>query len=50
MISGLRGWVLEAFLWGCARCGLTLTCWWAQYQFRMQALAGQLPGVRKASW
>ncbi|KAM5475892.1 40S ribosomal protein mrp2, mitochondrial [Microsporum audouinii] len=22
----------------------------ARYQFRMQALAGELPGVRKASW
>ena len=26
------------------------TDWLVQFQFRMQALAGELPGVKKASW
>jgi small subunit ribosomal protein S14 len=31
-------------------CGLVTGAWAAQYQFRLKALAGELPGIHKASW
>lgn len=39
-----------AVRWQTLRTGSTNALFALQYQFRLQALAGELPGVKKASW
>lgn len=41
---------LDGMLGRCAGRGSWLTCGLLQYNFRMNALAGNIPGVKKAAW